>query len=99
MWWRMGSTLVAEHAVRGIAGILQRKLARLANKQREPTWPTSMAAVFLRLLAGVYTISTLLSLCPSMEFALTNCPAEHSSRQWRGGRHEEHAGGRSRQPG
>ena len=36
------------------------------------TWPISMEAVFFRLLAGVKTTLTLLSLFPLMELALTS---------------------------
>lgn len=60
-----------------MAGIRSGHEPGLKANSEQPTWPTSMAAVFLRLLAGVYTISTLFNLCPSMEFALTNCRAGH----------------------
>ena len=37
------------------------------------TCPTSMEAVFFKLLQGVYTMSMLLVLLPVMELALTSC--------------------------
>ena len=47
----------------------------VSNAQQVPglTCPTSMEAVFFKLLQGVHTISTLFSLQPWMLLAFTSC--------------------------
>ena len=52
-----------------------------AGPQQVPdlTCPTSMEAVFFRLLQGVHTISTLFSLQPWMLLAFTSCRHDRAS--------------------